>query len=139
MTIKKFKTVMVFGTYDLFHEGHKSFFRQAKKYGDYLIVVVARDKTVLAVKNRRPRNKENIRLKTIKASGLADKVIIGNLRDKYAVIKKYRPEVICLGYDQKDFTERLAIKLKEFKIPGTNIYQLKPYKSEIYKSSKLKQ
>ena len=129
---------MVFGTYDVFHQGHKNFFSQAKKYGDYLIVVIARDKTVLTVKHKFPRNRENVRLKTIVESRLADSVVFGNLRDKYAAIRKYRPDVICLGYDQTPFTERLAEKLKEADLSKTKIYRLKPYKPDVYKSSKLK-
>ena len=97
--------VMVFGTFDIFHPGHRSFLKQAKKLGDYLIVVVARDKTVEITKKQKPINKEAIRVKIIKDSRLADKVILGGTGDKYAVIKKYRPDIICLGYDQKYFIE----------------------------------
>jgi len=49
--IKK-KKVMVFGTFDIFHPGHRSFLNQAKKYGNYLIVVVARDKQSKFSKNK---------------------------------------------------------------------------------------
>jgi len=38
------KKVMVFGTFDGIHEGAFGSFLAAKKYGDYLVVVVARDK-----------------------------------------------------------------------------------------------
>ena len=44
--------VMVFGTFDYLHEGHKDFFRQAKQYGDELVVVVARDETVKQIKGK---------------------------------------------------------------------------------------
>lgn len=44
------KIVMAFGTFDVFHPGHEYYLTQAKKYGDILIVVVARDKTVEKVK-----------------------------------------------------------------------------------------
>lgn len=137
MGTKSPKTVMVFGTYDIFHQGHKNFFKQAKKYGDFLIVVIARDKTVLAVKNKLPRNREEVRLRVVAESGLADSVVLGNLRNKYAAIRKYRPDAICLGYDQGPFTEQLAEKLKTLNLAKTRIYRLKPYKPEIYKSSKL--
>ena len=40
------KKVLVFGTFDGLHEGHKDFLRQAKQYGDHLTVVVGRDSTV---------------------------------------------------------------------------------------------
>ena len=44
------KKVMVFGTFDIFHKGHENFLKQAKKLGDCLTVVVARDETVLKFK-----------------------------------------------------------------------------------------
>lgn len=130
--------VMVFGTFDIFHPGHRSFLIQAKKKGDYLIAVVARDKTVKETKKQETRNKEEVRLRVVKKSGLADKVVLGGFKDKYAVIKKYQPDVICLGYDQKYFIKELGRKLEEFKLEKTKILRLKSYKPEIYKSSKLR-
>jgi len=128
--------VMVFGTFDIFHPGHRSFLRQAKKFGDYLIVVVARDKTVARIKSN-VLNGERKRLRNIKESKLADKLILGSLIDKYAAIKKYRPDTICLGYDQKYFTRGLKKKLDNFGLKN-KIVRLKPYKPGTYKSSKLK-
>ncbi len=135
---KNLQRVMVFGTFDIFHKGHENFLQQARKWGEYLIVIVARDKTVLAVKKNKPRNNEKKRLIAIEKSGLADKIILGNLRNKYSVIKKYRPDVIGLGYDQKSFTEELRKKLKEFKLDKTRIIRLKSYYPKKYKSSLLK-
>ena len=43
---------MAFGTFDLLHPGHEHFLKQAKRYGD-LIVVIARDNTVLKVKGKK--------------------------------------------------------------------------------------
>ena len=129
---------MTFGTFDIFHPGHESFLKQARQYGDYLIVVVARDKTVRKVKGEFTQNNENNRLIVVIESNLADEVVLGNLEDKYQVIKKYQPDVICLGYDQKAFIENLREKLKEFNLEKTRIVKLKPYHPEKYKSSKLK-
>lgn len=131
------KAVIAFGTFDIFHEGHKSYLEQAKKMGDYLIVVVARDETVMLVKKQKAKNREQERLKIIKDSGLADEVILGNLEDKYAVIEKYRPSVIALGYDQRVNLSELTEKLKNLKLKA-EIVRLKSYKPEKYKSSKLK-
>lgn len=130
------KKVMVFGTFDVFHPGHRDFLKQAKKRGDYLVAVVARDETVLKVKGRWPKNSENFRLKTIQESGLADEAILGNLGDKYEIIKSQKPDVICLGYDQKFFTDKLEEKLKEFELSDTVVIKMKPYRPETYKSSK---
>jgi FAD synthetase len=131
------KKVMIFGTFDIFHEGHKNFFRQAREYGNYLVVVVAKDENVLKVKNKLPRNDEKERLKKIKESELADEVVLGDLVDKYKIIKKHKPKAICLGYDQKVSVSELKKKLAEFGLGKTEIIRLKSFHPEIYKSSKL--
>lgn len=128
---------MVFGTFDIFHKGHKNFLKQAKERGDYLVVVVARDKTIKITKKQDARNKEMKRVKILKNSKLADRVVLGNLGDKYRVIKKHKPDIICLGYDQEFFVRGLKKKLKSFGLK-TEIIRLKSYKPEIYKSSKLR-
>lgn len=132
------KKAMLFGTFDIFHEGHKDFFRQAREHGEYLIVVVARDKNVLKAKYRLPDNNERARLKKISDSHLADIVVLGDLDDQYNVIQKFKPDIICVGYDQKYSAEELKEKLNEFGLKKTQIVQLKPFHPEKYKSSKLR-
>lgn len=136
---------MIFGTFDIFHKGHENFLKQAKKSVkpgfktqlNKLIVVIARDKTVLKIKGELPRNNEKARLIAMIKTNLADKIVLGNIQDKYKIIKKYQPDVICLGYDQKVFTENLEEKLKEYNLLATKIVRLKPYCPEKYKSSKI--
>lgn len=123
---------MAFGTFDIFHKGHENYLRQAKRLGGQMIVVIARDKTVKLVKGKLPKQSENVRLKRVRESGLADKVILGNISDKYAVIRKQKPDIIALGYDQKNFIDSLA---KTF--PKIKIVRLKSFKPSIYKSSKI--
>lgn len=130
--------VLVFGTFDIFHKGHRDFLKQARGYGDFLRVVVARDETVLVVKKQYPVNSEQERLKIIAESELADEVVLGSLHDKYAVIKEYEPNVICLGYDQQFFIKDLKKKLKEFELNKIKIIRLKSFQPEIYKSSLLR-
>lgn len=132
------KKVMVFGTFDIFHPGHRNFLEQAKKQGDYLIVVVGRDATVEKVKGRKPKNEEKERMRIIQESGLAEEVVLGNLDDKYAVIEKHKPNVICLGYDQQFFVDGLIQRLKNLGLEKTEVIKLEAFKPEIYKSSKLK-
>lgn len=129
---------MLFGTFDLLHPGHKNLFRQAKKYANHIIVVVARDKTVKEFKKRKPAHDEKERLAAVKECGLVDEVRLGSLNDKYAVIKKHKPDLILLGYDQKFLIEGLSEKLRELGLGKTEIIRLKPYKPSIYKSSKIR-
>lgn len=134
---KKLKKIILFGTFDLFHAGHKNFLKQARRYGDYIILVVARDRTTHKLKGRRPSQNEKQRQSIIRQSGLAEKVILGNLTDKYGAIKKYRPDIVCLGYDQVYFIDELRQALDRFGLQKTKIIRLKPYKSNIYKTTKL--
>jgi FAD synthetase len=131
------KTVMAFGTFDLFHAGHENYLKQAKELGEFLIVVIARDETVKKIKGEAPNHRENDRLKNVRMSGLADKVILGYKGDKFKVLKKFRPSVLALGYDQFVFTQRLEKTLIDLKL-NADVVRLMPYFPQIYKSSLLK-
>ena len=131
------RKVLVFGTFDGLHEGHLNFFKQAKEFGDYLVVVVGRDSTVSRVKKRMPKQNENERLEAVQKAANVDFARLGNEGvSPYVVIQEINPDVICLGYDQIDFTDKLAAKIQEM---GLNIpiHRLKAYKPEIFHSSLL--
>ena len=63
---------------------------------------------------------------------------MGYTGDKYKVLKKYRPNVIALGYDQFVFTQRLEKTLIDLKLDA-KIVRLTPYLPQVYKSSLLKE
>jgi len=127
------KKVLIFGTFDGLHPGHLNFFEQAKKYGDYLIAVVARDKTVKRIKNRFPSKNEVERLRILQRCKLIDEARLGYEAHPYGIIEEINPDVICLGYDQKAFTENLAKELEKMKL-ATKIYKMKPFQPEKYHS-----
>lgn len=127
------RKVMVFGTFDILHEGHLNFFKQAKERGDFLLVVVARNINVERIKGQFPMHDEKERLAQIKKLDMVDVAELGHLEDPYQIIREEQPDVIALGYDQSSYDKEL---FKRF--PDIEIVRLKPYKPEIYKSSKLK-
>ena len=130
--------ILVFGTFDILHPGHKFFLKSAKEMGNELNVVIARDDTVLKVKGRMPHHDENQRLKKIKTFSYVDNAYLGNKRDKFKIIKKIMPDIICLGYDQKEFVGKLPEELKKRGLK-TKIFRFdKAYKPHIYKSSILR-
>lgn len=129
--------VLVFGTFDGLHAGHLDLFEQAKKRGDYLIVVVARDGTVEKVKNHLPVFSEKERLKMVKDCKLVDEARLGYLKNPYKIVREIKPEVICLGYDQKMFTEDLPWEIKKLGLK-TKIFRMKPFHPEKYHSSLIK-
>lgn len=133
----RMKKVLAFGTFDGLHPGHGYFLKEAKKHGDFLVVVVARDKTVKEVKGRLPRHNEDERLGAVKGLGIADRVLLGSEGSKFRVIKRVKPGVICLGYDQKYFIRGLDKRLETSGIK-CKVIRLEAYKPHKFKSSLLK-
>jgi FAD synthetase len=133
---RKEKKVMVFGTFDVLHLGHQKFFEQAKSYGDFLIVVVARDKNVCKIKGRRPKNNEQRRLRNILKLKIVDQAVLGFVKNRFQIIAQYRPDIICLGYDQPIKKKTLLKELKKFGLQP-KIYRLKSFMPWKYKSSKI--
>lgn len=131
------KSVMAFGTFDIFHIGHLKTLKQAKQLGDKLIVVIARDVNVRELKEKDPVHNEDERREIISNIEVVDKAVLGNKSDVYQVIKDYKPDTIALGYDQSHFIDKLRDNLQEFGL-DCNIERLKPYKKEKMKSSKIK-
>ncbi len=132
--------VLVFGTFDGLHEGHKNFFRQAKEFGDFLVVVVGRDSTVEKIKKRPPKFTEQERLAEVQKNELVDEARLGNEgSDPYKVIEEIKPDSICLGYDQTHFTDKLAIELPKRGLGHITVERLKAFEPEKYHSSILNQ
>jgi len=126
---------MVFGTFDGLHPGHLNFFKQAKDLAEnsFLIVSIARDKNVKRIKGKLPLFSEKERKSLVKKSGLADKIVLGDEKNYLKHILKERPEIIALGYDQKEYVKDLKKKLKK-KGLELKIFRLLPYRKNIYKN-----
>lgn len=126
---------MVFGAFSVLHPGHLYFFREAKRRGDKLIVVVARDSNIKKIKGFLPKLDERARKEIVGAIKFVDEAVLGDRFDWYKIILKYKPDVICLGYDQavpKNFNEELRKRGV-----AAEIIRLKSHKPKEYKSSKI--
>lgn len=125
--------IMVFGTFDILHPGHLHFFRQARRLArnPFLIVSIARDVNVRNIKGKLPLNNERKRAWAVRKSALADKVILGGIKDYIPHILLQQPHIVALGYDQKSkYTESLKKK-----IAPTKVVRLRAYRPTVYKSS----
>jgi FAD synthetase len=107
--------VMATGTFDLLHMGHIYYLKEAKKLGDKLVVVVARDSTVRKLKHE-PITPEEMRLNIIKELKIVDDAVLGHKDDMYTTVKEIKPDIIALGYDQIHDEKKIEQELKKRKL-----------------------
>ncbi|MFQ6011066.1 MAG: adenylyltransferase/cytidyltransferase family protein [Nitrososphaerales archaeon] len=100
------------GTYDIIHPGHIHTLKSSKGLGDVLAVSIARDETVLKNKGHYPTNNERERAKMIGAIRYVDAALLGSEGDIFEILKRVRPQVITLGYDQKHDEANIDKELK---------------------------
>lgn len=131
------KKVLAFGCFDILHMGHYTYLRNARKLGDRLIVVVARDSTIRKLKKREPVLDEESRRKLVSSLKFVDSAILGGEGSKYEIIRKVKPAVIALGYDQREDEEELKKKLKEMGINARVVRIRKSFNPKQHKSSVL--
>jgi FAD synthetase len=138
--MKKVRTkIMIFGTFDGLHPGHLNFFKQARELvaNSFLVVSIARDKNVFVIKGKKPFLNEKERMILIKKCGLADKVVLSGVKNYISHIVKEKPDIIALGYDQRNYVKNLKKDLKNRSVL-VKIKRLKPYRQHIYKNHLLK-
>lgn len=131
------RKVLAFGTFDYLHPGHVHFLREAKRLGTHLSVIVSRDATVRKVKKAAPSLDEQARLSLLKEMKAVDEAFLGEEEDIYACLKKIRPDIIALGYDQQAFVDGLAERLVSLGLQ-TKIVRLKSFAPAVFKSTKIK-
>ncbi len=132
---KKITTVMIFGTFDGIHDGHRYFLNEAKKFGDRLVVAVAKDNTVKTLKGRFPEAPLPNRIMALKQENFTEEIVPGDQEiKKWQIIGKTKPDIICVGYDQEDLKEALEKAKKELSL-DFKIEIIKPFKGDILHSS----
>jgi FAD synthetase len=95
------KKVVAFGTFDGLHEGHLAFLKQARRCGDHLTVVVARDHIVNQLKGRDPKIELSRRCELLRREEDVDEVVGSDLQlGTWGILEKLEPDVIAVGYDQ---------------------------------------
>jgi FAD synthetase len=105
------KRVLVGGVFSIIHPGHVFFLRKARSMGEHLTVILTHDRNV---KKKRgflvPATERKNVLESIR---YVDKVVIGDEADFFAPIKKAKPDIIVIGYDQQFDMLWLRNTLKE--------------------------
>jgi FAD synthetase len=140
---RKKKIVLASGVFDLLHLGHVKFLEDAKKAGGentQLIVIIARDSTVEKTKGKKPIMSEDQRLALVESLKVVDKAVLGyeNL-DIDEVIEDIKPDVIALGYDQKQMEKEVCSYVEKHKVNIKVVRIGKFGENTLDSSSKIKQ
>ena len=116
---KKQTIVVASGYFDPLHSGHIRYFREAKKLGDKLIVIVNNDKQT-KLKKGHPFMRQDERLEIVKAIKYVDDVFLSVDKDRTVVksIMKIRPDIFAVGADysknmliEKKICDKFGIKI----------------------------
>ncbi len=114
------KKVITYGTYDLFHQGHYNLLKRAKDLGDYLIVGVTTDNFDLERGKMNTCNNVMERIEAVKATGLADQIVIEEYRgQKIDDIQKYGVDIFAIGSDWEGYFDYLNEFCKVVYLPRT--------------------
>jgi rfaE bifunctional protein nucleotidyltransferase chain/domain len=94
------KVVLTNGCYDLLHIGHLHTFRQAKQFGDLLVVGINSDQSVRSLKGpSRPIIPEDARAELVAALEPVDFVTIFTESTAVALITRLQPAIYVKGGD----------------------------------------
>jgi len=132
------KKIATFGVFDLIHPGHVKFLEKCKSLDEdsELIVVIARDSTVIKEKGEKPIISEDHRKYVVQSLKPVDKVILGNEGlDKLKIVEEIKPDIIVLGYDQPCDEEELK---KDLENRGLKIQVLRLEKYDEMSSTAIK-
>ncbi len=120
--------VLIFGTFDHLHPGHRFVITEAIKRGD-VTVIIARDRNVHRIKGNPPVQSEGDRVRILRDAFPAVRVLPGDPVDFLAPVRSLKPDLILLGYDQQ-----LPPGVTEGDLHCT-VERLPAYRPEEFKSS----
>ncbi|MBI2079461.1 adenylyltransferase/cytidyltransferase family protein [Candidatus Micrarchaeota archaeon] len=106
---KQIKIVATGGVFDILHIGHLYTLNEAKKHGDFLVVIIARD-DMIRKKNRKPIHSQDYRAKMVESLKPVDCAILG-IEEPTKTLEFLKPDIIVYGYDQKDFLRPEGIQI----------------------------
>tara|TARA_B110000008_G_scaffold279621_1_gene327537 strand:- start:1299 stop:2819 length:1521 start_codon:yes stop_codon:yes gene_type:complete len=105
------KIVQCHGVFDLLHVGHLKHFREAKTFGDILVVSITPDEFVNKGPGR-PAFSTLLRLEALAELESVDYVVANKWPSAEEVIKVIKPNIYCKGPDYKDHSDDITGKIK---------------------------
>lgn len=92
--------VITYGTFDLFHEGHRRLLERARALGDYLVVGVTTEQYDDGRGKLNVRQSLMERIRNVEATGLVDEVIVEEYEgQKLADVQRLGIDVFAIGSD----------------------------------------
>ncbi|GAA1340975.1 adenylyltransferase/cytidyltransferase family protein [Arthrobacter roseus] len=114
------KTVITYGTFDLFHIGHLNILKRLRGLGDRLIVGVSTD-SFNAQKGKRPLVPFEHRLEIVKSLRFVDEAIEENSwEQKLTDISAYDVDIFGIGEDWKGKFDSLGERVEVVYLPRTS-------------------
>lgn len=105
--------VLCHGVFDVVHAGHIQHLREAKSYGDILVVTLTPDKYVRKGPGR-PIFNQQTRASVVEAIKYVDLVAVNNSPEATDVLEAVRPDVYCKGEEVLICPSGYIIKEREF-------------------------
>jgi len=94
------RTVITFGTFDVFHVGHIRVLQRAAALGDRLVVGVSADALNIAKKGRAPVYTQDERMEIVASLRVVDEVFVEeSLEQKRDYIVEHGADVLVMGDD----------------------------------------
>lgn len=94
------KTIITFGTFDVFHVGHLNILQRAKQLGGQLIVGVSSDALNVAKKGRAPVYSQSDRMGIVAGLKCVDAVFLEeSLELKANYIRQFNADMLVMGDD----------------------------------------
>lgn len=94
------RTVITFGTFDVFHVGHVRMLQRAAEHGDRLVVGVSADELNMRKKGRAPVFTEDERMEIVSSLKVVDEVFLEEtLEQKRDYIVQHGAQVLVMGDD----------------------------------------
>lgn len=114
------RTVLTFGTFDVFHVGHLRVIQRAAEFGDRLVVGVSADALNMSKKGRAPVFSEDERMAIVAALKPVDEVFLEeSLELKGAYLEQHDADVLVMGDDWEGRFDEFSDRCEVVYLPRT--------------------
>ena len=116
------------GCFDLIHQGHIFYLKEARKKCDFLILALNSDQSIKKIKGKdRPILNQDERSEVLKNFSFIDRIVIFNENTPIKLIKKIKPDTIFKG---DDYTLKEVVGFEEVKKWGGEVILIKCVKGK---------